>query len=1034
MKARVKKIQILLVWLWVLLFSIPALAEHLPLKTYTTADGLGHNVVNRIVRDSRGLLWFCTFEGLSRFDGYSFTTYGVDDGLPSPVVNYLLETSDGDYWVATDGGLVRFNPQGMRGAGPAPKPFTVYFPEDDAKSKAITSLLQDHAGTIWCGTARGLYRLEIRNGQIEFRLIELGMPTPIGEYRNVTAMIEDRRGVLWIGSPNGIYRLLQDGRVEHYTQREGLPSEDIRSLLEDRDGRIWVGTRYGGLCRLISDPEPAKPVTARSYSSKDGLPSWINQLFQSSDGTLWAGSNYGLIRFLPDADGHEFRFRIFAQGNGLASEQVQALAEDGNGNLWLSMANAGAAKLARTGITGFTEADGFISARALFKDRAGDLFALGVSKRDTRRHYEENLVNQFDGERFNAIKVRMPNHATFSWGWNQLLLEDHAGQWWVASDQGLLHFSGVRSPDQLAWTPPTAIYTTRDGLASNVILRLFEDSQGDIWIGTVNGTNGHGLSRWDRASETFRHYSETDGLPSLRDFYPISFTEDRTGAIWIGFNFGGTSGGLVRYRDGKFTRFGSADNLPEGGIFNLFVDSRGRLWAPTTRGGVCRLDHLEAEHPELVTYTTANGLSSNDVRAVTEDRWGRIYMAGGRGIDRLDVANGHVRHYTASEGVPLGNANAALQDRDGALWFSYATGLVRLVPEPDLPPVAPSILITGLRVAGSARSVSAVGEKSISLSDLNPNQNEIQIDFVGLSFAPGEMLRYQYKLGGADWSAPTAQRVVNFANLGAGRYQFIVRAITSEGTISSEPAMVSFRILPPVYLRWWFLTLTALALGTLAYAIDRYRITRLLELASMRTRIATDLHDDIGANLTRISILSEVAKQQFGNGDQDEVNPLTSIAEIARESVASMSDIVWAIDPQRDSLRDLTRKMRQHADEIFTLRDIDLEFNSPGPEPDLKLGVNVRRDLLLIFKEAVSNAARHSHCSRVVIDLSADNHQLSLRIADNGAGFDVTSESAGHGLVSMRRRAQTLNGNLQVDSTRGKGTTLKLSLPFNWGA
>jgi ligand-binding sensor domain-containing protein len=149
--------------------TITARAERLPIKTYTTADGLAHNDVNRIVRDSRGFLWFCTFEGLSRFDGYTFTTLGVDEGLPSPAVNDLLETGEGQYWVATAAGLCRFNPKGIaqpraqRGGQDSAAPnamFTVYVPGDDPGSRNVTHLLQDTAGAIWCGTAKGLYRIE----------------------------------------------------------------------------------------------------------------------------------------------------------------------------------------------------------------------------------------------------------------------------------------------------------------------------------------------------------------------------------------------------------------------------------------------------------------------------------------------------------------------------------------------------------------------------------------------------------------------------------------------------------------------------------------------------------------------------------------------------------------------------------------------------------------------------------------------------------------------------------------------------------
>src|SRR5262249_49426660 len=157
-----------------------------------------------------------------------------------------------------------------------------------------------------------------------------------------------------------------------------------------------------------------------------------------------------------------------------------------------------------------------------------------------------------------------------------------------------------------------------------------------------------------RATRTFHHYREADGLPSLSEFHPTSFTEDRAGAVWVGFSVGG---GLLRYRDGRFTRFTAADGLPEGGIFNLFVDSAGRPWVPTTRRGVCGIDPPEAERPEILPYTVADGLSRNDVKAVTEDRLGRIYLGTGRGIDRLEPTTGHLRHYTANEGALLGDVN-----------------------------------------------------------------------------------------------------------------------------------------------------------------------------------------------------------------------------------------------------------------------------------------------------------------------------------------------------------------------------------------
>ena len=196
----------------------------------------------------------------------------------------------------------------------------------------------------------------------------------------------------------------------------------------------------------------------------------------------------------------------------------------------------------------------------------------------------------------------------------------------------------------------------------------------------------------------------------------------------------------------------------------------------------------------------------------------------------------------------------------------------------------------------------------------------------------------------------------------------------------------------------------------------------------MRTRITTDLHNDIGANLTRISLLSEVANQQAANGSVRKILP--SIAEIPRESVASMNDIVWAISPDHDSLLDLTRRMRQNAEEVFALRDIDLDFNA-SPASDLKLSVGVRRDVLMIFKEAVNNAAKHSECARVAIDFRVENLVLNLRIADDGKGFYSQNERGdGQGLRSMTRRAKALDGKLTIESKAEGGTTVAFEMPL----
>jgi signal transduction histidine kinase len=320
------------------------------------------------------------------------------------------------------------------------------------------------------------------------------------------------------------------------------------------------------------------------------------------------------------------------------------------------------------------------------------------------------------------------------------------------------------------------------------------------------------------------------------------------------------------------------------------------------------------------------------------------------------------------------------------------------------------------------------GESNLVVGDLLPDQNNISISYVGPGSKGEHFLTYQYKLEGQDqdWSKASEQREVTLANLAAGNYSFLVRAIDGQGLPSEKPAVFSFQILPPVWQRWWFQGLMIAAASGVLYLLYRYRLANAVELERVRTRIATDLHDDIGSNLTRIALMSEVLNQQESNGALKRMLP--SIANIAHESVASMNDIVWAISPDHDRVMDLTRRMRQHAEEIFTLRDIELAFISDASDSELKLDVGLRRDVLLIFKEAVNNAARHSQCTRVKVDFRCTSSDLQLTIADNGRGFSETREHDGHGLRSMARRADTLGGKLKTVSVEGQGTTVNFEM------
>jgi ligand-binding sensor domain-containing protein/signal transduction histidine kinase len=985
-------------------------AKHLPVRTYTTADGLARDYVLCVIQDSRGFLWFCTAEGLSRFDGYRFTNYSTAQGLPSNTITSFLETRRGVYWVATTAGVCRFDPNGARGsrflcrpllAGPEPPPPRV--------------LYEDPAGNIWCGASKpassslesNLFRL--RPSDLWFQRVNLPMTDT-----NVTALAADRSGTIWVGSPEGLYRRDPDGATRRYTTADGLPNPFIMALLEDREGQLWVGTRKG-LVRL----DPLRPSRMRVYTDNDGLPdARIESLFQSSDGRLWAGTPKGLAEGRLVGDRHEFQDHTLAEG--LSANTIGAVAEDRAGDLWIATFGSGVMKVARNGFTSFTAADGLPLVRGLMETAHGDLCAIVATDKDL-------TIARFDGAGFVPIRPAWPRRIfRYGWGSQQVAVQDHTGEWWIATGQGLARFSAVHRVDDLRGVSPKAIYTVRDGLPGNDIFRVFEDSHGDIWIGAADPGLRDSLARWDRATGRIHAFSQADGLPW--EPLPTSFAEDRTGTLWISLYHES----LARYRNGRFTTFTAADGMP-GFINALYIDSAGRLWIAGSQG-LMRVDEPGQDRPRFITYTSAHGLSSDDIAAVTEDRWGRIYAGTGRGIDRFEPQPsgiGHIEHYTTADGIVSGELELAFRDRRGTLWFSTPLGLSQFTPRLDAPHALPPVLVTGISVGGVPYPISDLGESAVS--GLKLPRSSLRFDFVGLTFAPGETLRYQYMLDGADseWSAPTDQRSVLYANLAARSYRFLVRAVTGEGAISPQPAVVAFAIPPPFWRTGWFLLGCAAFAALILYGLDRYRMARVLAIARIRARIATDLHDDIASSLSQIAILSEVAQSSPAAAGGSHGGTLAEIAGISRELIDSMSDIVWAINPDHDHLTNLVYRMRRFAADVLTGQHIELQFRCSVAEHDLRVGAKVRREVYLIFKEAVHNIVRHSAATRVEVELDRVDGCLALRLCDNGKGFDPCAAYDGRGLRNMRKRAGAVNANVELQSARGQGTVLRMTVRLN---
>jgi len=997
-------------------------AEQLPIRTYTTADGLPRDSIHKIVPDPRGYLWFCTSDGLSRFDGYEFVNYSTAQGLPHRVVYDLLISRSGNYWVATSGGLAHFDPLAVNSSSK----FKNYIPPQRIGSEAITNLLEDDSGTIWAGTTNGLHVLRSTNGgdwQLEY--VSLGEKT--GERSNITSIAKEASGSLWIGAEHGLFRYFADGRVERFNEKHGLPHPHVRDILVDPDGTVWIATGLG-LCRLVANVRPGEPIVARVYTKKDGMFSdGIFDLFRTKSGWLWLGTALGLSEFTPDAQADGGHFINYTREHGFSDAGIQTIAEDHDGNLWLGTESGGAMKITRRGFTSYSEADGLEHGRiaALGEDRNGEFFVVTGSLKVHSFH-----IHRFDGRRFQNFPVNLPAGMVPSWGWNQLFVQDRSQQWWVPANSGLVQYPALRSIADFANARPLKVYTTQNGLSGNEPFRLYEDSRGDIWISIISSPANSYLNRWERATGKFHYYKQEIGLRA--DSAATAFQEDRKGNIWIGFYYGG----LARYRDGQFELFAQADGVPAGLLRALHLDRQGRLWIASTEGGLARVDDPSQSRPTFVHYTKKEGLSSDQITCITEDQWGRIYVGTGIGIDRLDPESGRVKRYTIADGLPNGFVNVAYRDRNNALWFGTLQGLSKLVPTMEERSEAPPILIQRVRVAGNDLPLSDLGVTQLGNLRFEANRNQIEIKFTSLGFRSGDVLRYQFMLEGADrdWSAPSDQRLVNYANLKPGSYRFRVRAVNADGIVSNVPAFIAFTIVPPVWQRWWFIALVVIALIAATHLVYQYHTRRLIELERVRTRIATDLHDDIGASLSKIAILSDVAGQQLSTMRDSPLSaPLKQIADTSRDCVDAMSDIVWAVNPQRDHLSDLTQRMRRFAEDMLDAKDVEFAMHSSLDDKDVHLGADLRREVYLIFKECINNVVKHAACAKVVLEFSVNGPWLVISITDNGKGFEAGGNSSGmggHGLKSMQRRAASIDGSLTIDSHRGAGTNITLKVPL----
>jgi len=973
------------------LFSAAAAPNYFT-RTWQVEQGLPQNKVTAVVQTRDGYLWVGTYNGLARFDGVRFTVFDENNTpeLHSSRITSLFETADGTLWIGTESGDVSQYKEGRF----ASVPLRVNW--SGGKIYAITA---DEAGDIWLMNDAGELA-RVRDSKV--------LSPPSGTISKVVSLARGRDGSIWVGR-EGVISALKDGKLS----TELSTNDFVQGFCAARDGGFWVA--FNGNMRKWKDGKwvldlgtgPWRTnlvesfvetstgvlaggatgygvwlvfynqtnVPAMHFDHSNGLPSdWVISLLEDREKNLWCGTGGGLVLIRP------INLETISPPDNWKNCPVLSVLPTPDGALWIGTEGAGLYCLRNGGWTNFDSAQGvhnpFIW--SLAADGAGRIWA---------GSWGGGLYKQTD-DAFDFApgldNFRPPIPAL-------LFLGDGL---WIGTTAGPLRYQNGKLErfSEIAGEPFGDVRT------------IALDKSGALWFGTA----GNGLVR--RENGIFRRFKKSDGLSS--DFIEcLHFADD--GAVWIG-TFGS---GLNRFKNGHFSVVNREQGLPNGVIGHIESDGRGFIWM-SSYAGILRANEVDLN----------------------------------RCADRK-LAKASFLTYGINDGLPALACSEGLQSAggktaDGRLWFPTAKGLVAVDPAGiKLNPLPPPVRIEAMRVDDKPFA----DGNSVGPVKIPPGRHRIEFGYTGLSFVAPEKVRFKCRLNNfeSEWADVGTKRAATYNYIPPGNYSFQVTACNNDGVWNKTGASLKFEVLPYFWQTTWFHVLgglaTALAAGGAVWFDTRRRMRRRLDRAERqrdiereRARIARDIHDDFGAQLTRITMMSESARGELANPERTAAG-LEKIYDTARDLTRSMDEIVWAVSPRHDTLESLAAYLETFAHDWLATAGFRCRLDLPLQMPEWRLTAEVRHNIFLAFKEALHNAVKHSGASEVLIRLTVKEKSFELAVEDNGRGFTVDKKATavsptsgraapGNGLENMRRRLMAIGGSCEIQSGSGTGTKVIFSV------
>jgi signal transduction histidine kinase/ligand-binding sensor domain-containing protein len=1029
------------------------------IDVWSTEKGLPNNSVTSIAQTPDGYLWVGTYNGLARFDGARFVTFDPENspGLLNARIRKLYVDAQGVLWVNTyDGSLSSWRDGAFhvewrsreyadvdaikvpchkdrvifllstgefirRSVGDTNGAWELIEPAPSAKGLG-TFACEDDQGTLW---HRG------RDGQL-WRLVgdrfepvgaKLGVPEGV-RFRN---LLPDQRGKFWVTSDHGLFRWNGE-RIENHSPTNSNIGLDYTFVFESKRGDVW----------LVAD-ERLRQVRGRQWT--EGAELWDSPLagtsvmrlgaLEQGDGTVWF-YHYGLGLGFVRPDGSVSRL---SAEQGFPGDRVDCLLEDVEGNLWAGVNRVGLVRLRQQRFQVISVEEGAQPAvmQTVCQDASGALW-LGTAGSGLSRWREGRIAD-----------YAMPGGSTRGFVFSAY--PGNGGELWLSAGEEDLFV--LRPNGQLERCIPHI-----HGVKS----LLVQPDSTTVWAGTKIGL-------FVCSNSVSRVFTPYPGFPRNVDVRSLAWGPG--GVLWVG----GGDGNLYRITSSGFELVGPAPVQPAYPIWSLWVDADGTVWAGTFRGGLLRY-----REGKFVRYTTAQGLPDNVISQIlSEESGAHLWMGSHQGIFRvarseLDAcARGEqstiaTTVYGRLDGLPSLDCTGSYQPacwraNDGRLWFATAAGAVAIQPgevNSNLRP--PPVVVEELLVDGSRQAlpmgrerVSRRGRTEGDTSTLPelvipPGKRQFEFRYTGLSFVSPDKVRFRYRLEGLerDWVEAGARRFAQYSYLRPGEYVFHVTACNNEGVWNPSTAALRLRVEPFFYETKPFVALLVMGcvglILVIARSIYKRRLRRELEQLERqraverdRARIAKDIHDDLGAGLTQITLLSELARRDTPEAVEEHIH---HISTTARELTRGMDEIVWAINPQNDTLDGLVTYISKFAQQYLTVAGIRCQLDVPSHLPTCVLGAEVRHNLYLALKEALNNVVKHAKASEVLLRLECFADRIVLSISDNGRGISASKlgdrsaerTSSGHGLSNMTRRLESIGGRCEITPVPEGGTQVTFTV------